>query len=154
MHHYKGFGFKVDFLGIYNKFEIGLSIESIGPFVIKQNKLYSTGLNLTGLNMIQTELNQKVISNLSNRIIYGLKYNISENNGLIIENDINDWKDIDDSFLIFKSQNYDLNRISIGFFHHFKKISPGFFQSFSIRYGLFRKSWNNVQPGKCRIHTI
>ena len=69
-HHYQGYGFKADIITNYEKLEIGLSLETIGPFIIEQKKYYSVGLS-------QSNLDKKVISNISNRIIYGLKYNLS-----------------------------------------------------------------------------
>jgi len=137
-HHYQGYGFKADILTKYKKLEIGLSIETIGPFIIKQTKYYSVGLS-------QSELDKNIISNLSNRLIYGLKYNISDQFGIVFENDIKKWSKIDESYLILKSQNYDLNRISIGSYYHFIKSSPGFLQSITIRGGFFIKSWENQE---------
>jgi|GEM_PF-2847632 len=134
--HYQGYGLKMDLLTYYQKFEIGFSIETIGPFKIEQKKYYSVGLSQTNINKIK-------IPNLSNRILFGIKYNFTDQFACMIENDIQKWSIIDDSYMILNSQNYNLNRFSLGSYYHHINKSIGFYQSITFRGGLFINSWEN-----------
>ena len=83
------------------------------------------------------------ISNLSNRILFGIKYNLNDQSAFMVENDMQKWSIIDDTYMILGSPNYNLNRLSIGTYYHYLNKSIGFYQSITFRGGLFLKSWEN-----------
>ena len=137
-HHYQGYGLKTDFIINVKNLDIGISYEHIGPFTIDQKKYYSVGISQSQ-NIIQK------ISNLSNNVIFGMKYQYSDKLGILSELKLKKWNSLDENYLILKTQNYDEHRISLGAFYHFLNQGTGFFNSITFRSGFYYKQFKNLE---------
>jgi hypothetical protein len=137
-HHYQGYGIRADLISKLDKYELGLSFKTIGPFTIEQKKYFSTGLS-------QSEIIKKRYNFLNHQAIFGIKYEKSPNLGFITELKYKRWETLDESFLILKTQNYNENQFSMGTYYHSINQSTGFFQSFTLRGGVYYKLLENLE---------
>lgn len=145
--NYHGYGLRFDGIYYKDKIEIGISYSYSGPFNIKQKKYFAN-------NLIQSDELKHTISNLNSQFIIGFKDKINEKFGILAEFKLKKWKNIDREFLILKSQNYDQKKISIGSYYHFHNIDNKFFDSVTIRFGSYYKTYELISTPHVKDYAI